>query len=500
MRRRFPHFIAKHVLLGNMLLACILSITWFPASAQEKLVFEKSITFTPALIPLRVNDALEAWQAMARTMGINRAWSESTLPRKVRFYGIGSSPTYTLELEPHLSFDFKPFTGDIEIRDWRKVRDIAPEDVLKESKAWLPEAQLTNAAVAAKDKFYPRPELLNQPEFNWQIRIMPNRGFYNAKTETFTQLVGYANRGLAVFRQFTPERVRTLNRCMIGVLRENGQVVEVNKIYRPELMSLLPAYTRSEALAIARWLVADGHKMPTPLKLAYQLNSDQRMFLGDGYDFSEPYLEVQEDAWLCQRLAWAFQFEFTSISLDANTGQPTSEFFPARRELSKQEQELFGLPQPVDIPKPTKIPSRATKVETSGVNFNGELIESPREDPNAQQGSSALHSLYYPPIIRDNAVLIFSEYFSKFLIAVERKGDAITLKGQLKDKGKSATLKIGAKQATVDGKEVTLASAPVVIDNRLYLPAELLQLTNGIPVRWEPKNKLLWVETRYLRR
>lgn len=30
--------------------------------------------------------------------------------------------------------------------------------------------------------------------------------------------------------------------------------------------------------------------------------------------------------------------------------------------------------------------------------------------------------------------------------------------------------------------------------------AELLQQTNGVLVRWEPKRKLLYVDTRYLRR
>ena len=63
-----------------------------------------------------------------------------------------------------------------------------------------------------------------------------------------------------------------------------------------------------------------------------------------------------------------------------------------------------------------------------------------------------------------------------------------------------ANLNVGDGRVNIDGKSVRLSAAPTVIDGRLYLPAELLQLVNGIPVRWEPKTKLLWVTTQGMRR
>jgi transketolase C-terminal domain/subunit len=143
------------------------------------------------------------------------------------------------------------------------------------------------------------------------------------------------------------------------------------------------------------------------------------------------------------------------------------------------------MPNSANSPAPRVIvPS--TPTETAEVRFNGdEIIKTP-------------NGLYYPPIIRDAAAVVYAEYFPKFLIDLVRDGDSIRLQGKLKDKGKTALLKIGEKKAQVDGKEVTLSSEPVMVNDRLYLPSELLQLTNGIQTRWELKKKLLRVDTRYL--
>ena len=104
--------------------------------------------------------------------------------------------------------------------------------------------------------------------------------------------------------------------------------------------------------------------------------------------------------------------------------------------------------------------------------------------------------LYVPPQRREGVALIWEQYFPNFLIATKREGDAITLRGQLPGKGHEAIVKIGSKDATIDGKPFTLSGAPQEIDG----PYELLHQCNGVLVRWDAAKNTLWVDARYLRR
>ena len=140
----------------------------------------------------------------------------------------------------------------------------------------------------------------------------------------------------------------------------------------------------------------------------------------------------------------------------------------------------------MSYPKPAKFPISLLSKNTStcSVRFNDNDLTS---------------SLHYLPIIRDDSALIYDFYIKQFMINEFRRGKTVVLRGMLK-KGKRAELQIGSTKAKLNGKAITLKTAPVIVNERLYLPAELLQLVNGVPIRWEPSKKTLWVETRYLRR
>lgn len=108
--------------------------------------------------------------------------------------------------------------------------------------------------------------------------------------------------------------------------------------------------------------------------------------------------------------------------------------------------------------------------------------------------------LHFPLVSSGGVCFIDSQYFSSFLISVNRQGEKLTLQGRLPTKGKKAELALGSTSAVVDGQLITLSGAPQEIEGRLYLPYELLTLCNGVLTRWEPKKNTLWVDTRYLRR
>jgi len=392
---------------------------------------------------------------------------------------------YVLEPMPKLRFGFDALTRDIEIRDNRFVHDMKAEDVAAQSKRWFSSDKLDQMIMEYKNKVYPFPSLLNSKKLNTKLSLNANVFEDDPKTGVMTGYVGNANVAHAIYSQLSKLGVQTLNRCSINILRDKRQLVGVDYKVRPISDEANLIYDRQHALALARWFVSDGKKGPVPLKLSYQFNEAQKKYFPT-YNYEEPRPIIDEDSWLHQRLTWRFQFEFTNITIDALTGRPVGNFSPTPTKLSNSESKVFGISVPVPITKPEKIPQDVTIVETADVNFNGNEIISSKD-------------LHYPPIIRDNSPLIFSDYFPNFLISLETKADEITLEGQLAPKHK-AIVKIGEKKYTLDGKEAEFVTPPTKIDGRIYLPAELLQQLNGVLIRWEPKKKLLWVDTRYLRR
>ena len=154
----------------------------------------------------------------------------------------------------------------------------------------------------------------------------------------------------------------------------------------------------------------------------------------------------------------------------------------AIKGLNADDLRPFGSQEYLDYYSSYKLLSDECVVISNGANLNSKL------------------SLYVRPKVRDANPLIFADYFPKFLIDTKREGDTITLSGQLPDKGKTAVLTLGSKEATVDGQPLALSGAPQEIDGRLYLPYELLHECNGVLVRWDAKKNTLWVDTRYLRR
>lgn len=199
------------------------------------------------------------------------------------------------------------------------------------------------------------------------------------------------------------------------------------------------------------------------------------------------HLELMRDQWLMVKPVWKLNFGNFILLLDAETGEPISSGYKSWAE----DLSWIG-PQPesgktFEHAKPSWFNPASSSGPT--VVFNGNPLSSEDERP-----------LHFPPVRQDNAALVNAAYFPNFEVNLHRDGYRVILEGKLKGRGKNATLKIGEKEITVDGKDITLSAPAQEINGQLYLPAELLQLCNGIPIRWEPKKNTLWIDTRYLRR
>jgi hypothetical protein len=202
------------------------------------------------------------------------------------------------------------------------------------------------------------------------------------------------------------------------------------------------------------------------------------------YDEPEMSLRIGEDRWLQQKPFWIIQFNIARVCVDATNGH-VFEGDPLDWEYTGYH--IYKLQVAETIVTPKRLPLPRTPLERARVGFGLNELSGPE-------------TLTDPPVIRDNSVFLLAAYFAGFMIEVGDAGETVTLQGRLKNKGRKATLKVGDRRAMIDGRRVELSAAPARIDGRLYLPYELLNKVNGIPVRWEAKKKMLWVDTRFLRR
>lgn len=422
----------------------------------------------PALIPIRVGKALSLAERFKRNPTIQ---FPAVTKIDQRTSGDGHVE-YIFEASDNTVFLVNAQTNDIDVtyRGFVPVNEAAKLNVRSE-------ANLRQIAIVIKDKFYPMPEKLNTIKASNSsvfISIAQEDGSFKKFDPSFSTTVEFAE---------TKEvNVKTLNRCFIKLRRDTGELMWFASRHREDLAIGQLNYSRDKALSIARWAITGGKAISIQVLLPSEFTAEQRK----GWEiknksYRDAELLVEEDAWLHQRLIWAYNFNLGSVHIDAQSGDVVN---IDSRPMVELDKKLFGLPREIVIPEPERQSLPATQIETASINFNSDNL---------------IRLLHFQPIIRDNSPLIYADYFPNFLIKTEIKGDDITLEGQLKEKHK-ATLKLGEKKYTLDGKEAEFATPPVEIDDRIYLPAELLQKLNGVLIRWEPKKKLLWVDTRYLRR
>ena len=92
------------------------------------------------------------------------------------------------------------------------------------------------------------------------------------------------------------------------------------------------------------------------------------------------------------------------------------------------------------------------------------------------------------------------EFVNNNLIDLEEEGfDCKTGNGlfilpNLEEDMKKILLKIGSKTATVDGKEVEMDVAPLILENRTFVPIRFISEVLGFQVNWNEENREVTIE------
>lgn len=97
----------------------------------------------------------------------------------------------------------------------------------------------------------------------------------------------------------------------------------------------------------------------------------------------------------------------------------------------------------------------------------------------------------YQPMLKNGRTLVPLAFISKQLgfdvkwMAQEKK---VIVSGS-----KNIELKIGDKNAMIDGSKKTISEAPQIFNGKTYVPLAFIAETFGIPVHWDAKNKIVTI-------
>lgn len=100
-------------------------------------------------------------------------------------------------------------------------------------------------------------------------------------------------------------------------------------------------------------------------------------------------------------------------------------------------------------------------------------------------------ALPQPPIVHNGEVLVPLRAVFEAInpgVKLHKKGDVITIAKP------SVKLTINSKKATVNGKDLTFSTAPVLLNGQTMIPLQLVSESFGVSVLWDPKVKTVFIE------
>lgn len=98
-----------------------------------------------------------------------------------------------------------------------------------------------------------------------------------------------------------------------------------------------------------------------------------------------------------------------------------------------------------------------------------------------------------PQLMYDNVMVPMRTVFEK--MGGDVHWDEATRTATANVRGNEITLKVGAFEATVDGKSQYLRNAPVIVDGRTMIPIQFLENATGAQVNWSEPDRLVSIDT-----
>ena len=92
-------------------------------------------------------------------------------------------------------------------------------------------------------------------------------------------------------------------------------------------------------------------------------------------------------------------------------------------------------------------------------------------------------------VIQNNLIDLEEEGFDS------KTGNGLFILPEIEEEDmKKIVLKIGSKIATVDGKEIVMDVAPLILENRTFVPVRFVSEVLGCKVNWNQKDREVTIE------
>lgn len=100
-------------------------------------------------------------------------------------------------------------------------------------------------------------------------------------------------------------------------------------------------------------------------------------------------------------------------------------------------------------------------------------------------------ALHQPPVLQNGEVLVPLRAVFEAInpgVKLQKKDDVITIAKP------SVKMAIGSKRATVNGKDITLSTAPIIVNGQTMIPLQLVSASFGNSILWDPKVKTVFID------
>lgn len=100
-------------------------------------------------------------------------------------------------------------------------------------------------------------------------------------------------------------------------------------------------------------------------------------------------------------------------------------------------------------------------------------------------------ALHQQPVLQNGEALVPLRAIFEAInpgVKLQKKGDVITIAKP------SVKMTIGSKKATVNGKDITISTAPTIVNGQTMVPLQLVDASFSNSIQWDPKVKTVFID------